>query len=394
MRETTRGPVILVGAVPAEGPRTLCDLKIPFHLVLDPEDVAPGELPGVAEVMTLPYKQDPLSLLDAAVLSPVTGVVSFTEHGLLPAAILAESLGLPTVPVATVARTRNKLLMRQALRGVLDQPAFGMVGRTSPDPSEMPVIVKPADGSGSRGVEYIGDLSTYRRREPSFPGFLWEQYVAGTEVSVETVSFGGEHYILGITQKFTVGEHSFVELGHLAPAQLPAATEAEVRCTVPKVLDGLGIDRGGAHTEFMVTGSRVFLIETHTRPGGDRIPLLHHLVTGLDHYRLAVQSLLGAPVDEPGAGEGQPRFGFAGVRFFRWVGGRVKRIDGVDVAATLPGLIELEISARPGDTLSNWRFSRDRPGYCVVAGHTADEVHASLADVEAALSVIYEQDLR
>ncbi|HEV2376580.1 MAG TPA: ATP-grasp domain-containing protein [Streptosporangiaceae bacterium] len=391
MRDRSLGPVILVGAVPAEGPQTLYDLGIPFHLVLDPEDTAPGRIPGVADVMTLPYKRDPLSVLDAAALAPVSGVLSFTEYGLFPAAILAESLGLPTVPAATVARTRNKLLMRQALHGVLDQPAFGVVGRTTPAPEQLPIIVKPADGSGSRGVEYIEDLGTYLRREPDLQGFLWEQYLTGTEFSVETVSFEGEHHIVGITEKFTVGERSFVELGHLVPAQLPPDQEAEVRRTVPKVLDGLGIDRGGAHTEVMVTGSHVFLIETHTRPGGDRIPLLHRLVSGQDQYRLAVQSLLGLP-SRIATERQQPRFAFAGVRYFRWADGRVRRIDGVDVAAELPGVVELEIRVGPGDTLSDWRLSRDRPGHCVIGGHCADEVHAGLSGVEAKLSVVYEQD--
>lgn len=388
MPDASRGPVILVGAVPAEGPRTLYELGIPFHLVVNPSDADPGDLPGVLEVITLPFKRDPLSLLAVAALAPITAVLSFTEYGLLPAAVLAECLGLPTAPVAAVVRSRNKLLMRQALMGVIDQPAFGLVGRTAPRPEQLPLIVKPVDGSGSRSVEYIGDLDTYRRREADLHGFLWEQHLTGSEFSVETVSCDGQHHILGITEKFTAGQPSFVEVGHLAPARLRPDQEAGIRRMIPKVLDGLGINRGGAHTEVMVAASRVSLIETHTRPGGDRIPLLHHLVSGLDQYHFAARSLLGLP----GSGRAEPRFGFVGVRYFRWAEGRIRRIDGVDAVNALPGLVELDIRARVGDTLSSWRFSRDRPGYCVIGGNSADEVDHYLSCAERQLCVVYERD--
>ncbi|MEI7503509.1 MAG: ATP-grasp domain-containing protein, partial [Paludibacter sp.] len=89
-----------------------------------------------------------------------------------------------------------------------------------------PLIIKPTDRSGSRGVKKVLDIfdvkeAVERAKIESFTNqAIIEEYITGSEVSVETISWQGTHYILAITDKVTTGEPYFVELEHHQPSKL------------------------------------------------------------------------------------------------------------------------------------------------------------------------------
>jgi biotin carboxylase len=316
-----------------------------------------------------------MAVLDLIGRRPLQAVLSFSELGLLPAALLATSLGVPGTPVAPVLRSRNKLQMRLWLAGRLHQPPFGIVGRD--DPVRYPVVIKPVDGSGSRGIHFVPDAEAFAVCQDQVAGYLWEGYVLGREFSVETVTRNGVHLVIGVTEKSTTGPPYFVETAHLVPARL---TESEYRRVVDATLHALtilGVDECAAHTEMKLVAGEAVIVETHTRPGGDRIPFLHKLVSGLDQFAMAVP---------PGLGHGQrpepSRFKFAGVRYFRWPDGELAGIDGVSDAEGIPGVVEVGIHAAAGARLSTWQHSRERPVHCVVGAHSAEEVRRLLDRVE------------
>jgi hypothetical protein len=382
----TPPPAVLVGSRPAEGHATLARLGIPFLWIVDPAD---GAVPdpetvraaGAIGLAEAPYRADPLSLLAVPLPDTVCAVLSFTEYGSLPAALLSEALGLPGVPVGAVLRARDKLLMRRALAAHFDGPSFGVVGRDEPPPEDFPLVAKPVAGSGSRGVEFVHDLAEYRRRAGELDGLLWERYIGGREYSVEAVSFDGTHRVLGVTAKRTTGEPHFVETGHEAPAALDPAVRDEIHTCVRRCLDALGVTLGASHTEVKVENGHALVVETHTRAGGDRIPLLTRLVSGVDQYELAVQSVL--PWARPQATA--PRHTCAAVHYFPWQGVTLDDVSGLDACRTVDGVIEAELRVGAGDTVPVWRYSHERPGHVVVGAGDRTELRERIATVDTVL---------
>jgi len=102
----------------------------------------------------------------------------------------------------------------------------------------------------------------------------------GAEFSIEFLSFMGEHYSIGITQKWTGS--NFVESGHLFPAEsLPPRLKPVVENAIRQLLQELKVRYAVSHWEFIVTADeRVALVEGHLRPAGGRIMELVELSTG------------------------------------------------------------------------------------------------------------------
>lgn len=218
---------------------------------------------------------------------------------------LTERLGLPGNSRTCVLCSTNKFEMRRAFeRAGLEVPYYQVVRKGElPSPPAYPVIVKPTDRSGSRAitrVESIDGLAEAIENAvgQSFEGrAIVEEYIAGREYSVETISFGGRHVCLAITKKYTTGEPNYIEVGHLEPAPLTDTVAAGVQSLVFAGLDALGIRFGAAHSEVRIDSSgKARIIEIGSRMGGDCIGSdLVPLSTGQDYVRMVVDAAAGRP---------------------------------------------------------------------------------------------------
>ncbi len=166
---------------------------------------------------------------------------------------------------------------------------------------DYPVIVKPVDRSGSRGITKVTcyeDLSSAIKIAKS-QGFekkaLVEEFATGQEYSVEYISWQGRHEFLALTRKFTTGAPNFVEIGHEEPALVSEDMLLEVKKTVEHALDSLGIKNGASHSEIKISESGVIkIIEIGARMGGDFIgSSLVELSTGYDFVSAVIDIAMG-----------------------------------------------------------------------------------------------------
>ncbi|MEU3660331.1 ATP-grasp domain-containing protein [Streptomyces sp. NPDC032940] len=296
-------------------------------------------------------------------------VVSVTEHGLLPAAVLSARLGTPGTPPDVVRATRDKRLMREVLRAkaphltVAHADARDVERVTALLADRGKAVVKPADGTGSAGVTVIRTPDEL----PSPPGhgaFVVEEFADGDEYSVESFSTDGRHDIIAVAEKGTDG---FVEVSHLMPPLLPPHRAELIERAVRELLDALGLENGPAHTEVKLSGDTVKVIETHNRPGGGSIADLVTIVTGVDWRAAALGWPLGV---RPAATK--PHAAAAATVFFTAPPGRIGRV--LDAPPDLPGVtVEYwHIDASPGDMVGELRSSADRLGMAVLSAPSAE----------------------
>lgn len=164
-----------------------------------------------------------------------------------------------------------------------------------------PVIVKPLDRSGSRGITKLNDETGLseaieRAKEQGFEKYaLVEEFAVGQEYSVEYISWEGKHTFLALTQKYTTGAPHFIETGHLEPAFVEEPLLTTVKRVVEHALDSLGVTYGASHSELKISpAGEIKLIEIGARMGGDCIgSSLVPLSTGVDFVSDVIRVAMG-----------------------------------------------------------------------------------------------------
>lgn len=269
----------------------------------------------------------PISILDKeAILNVckeigIDGICSIASDIAVPTVCyVAEHLGLISNRYEDALVATNKYLMRERFREFcVSSPKFQIASeKLQLEEMQFPLIVKPTDRSGSRGVQKVQTVSELhtaidRAKNESFISeVIIEEYLTGTEVSVEAISWHGKHYILAITDKVTTGKPYFVELEHHQPCNLPSEIQEKIKVQTIKALDALNVTFGASHSEFKITESGdVFVIEVGARMGGDFIGSdLVLLSTGYDFVRAVIDVSLGQ-FHEPSIGS----VAYAGVLF-------------------------------------------------------------------------------
>lgn len=297
---------------------------------------------------------------------------------------LAEHLGLTSNSRDCILKSTNKYQMRCALSEAgVPTPQFAVVSEDSDLEMAIrgfhyPLIVKPTDRSGSRGITKVLDFqelqsAVQRAAEYSFErAAIVEEFIQGDEYSCECISFQGEHHMLAITKKYTTGAPHYIETAHMEPAGLPDWVEKQVQKTVFAGLTALGIEYGASHSEFRVSSDgQIGIIEIGSRMGGDCIGSdLVSLSTGMDFVRMVIDTAAGR---KPDLSE-QPHSPVAAVRF---VFGEKDLSILQRIQEECPDCLHFVSKIQPLDT-HPVVDSGTRYGFYIVTGNRVEEVQKLL----------------
>lgn len=245
-------------------------------------------------------------ILEICKKEQIDGICTIASDTAAPTvAYVAEQMGLVGNSYESSLKANNKILMRNAFAVVnVPCPKYWCITKQSPitdNLSPLPLIVKPSDRSGSLGVvkvEREEDLlpAIKAAQEYSFTHeAIVEQFIEGTEISVEFISYQGRHYPLQITDKVTTGAPHFVEIAHHQPADLTKEQYDEIYNLTKRALTALGVTNGASHSEYRITeNGRIYVMEIGARMGGDFIGSdLVQLSTGYDFLRGVIEVALG-----------------------------------------------------------------------------------------------------
>lgn len=265
-------------------------------------------------------------ILDKCKEIEIDGICSIaSDLAAITVCYVASKMGLTGNSMESCALSTNKFNMRKAFFANNDpSPKSELVIIEDIECANFkyPVIIKPLDRSGSRGITLANNADELMHgvEKAIDVGFekkaLVEEYVDGDEYSVECVSYEGKHSFLAITQKYTTGAPNYIETGHIEPPVILNTTVENVKRVVFHALDSLKIEYGASHSEIKIdSNGHIKLIEIGARMGGDFIGSdLVELSTGYDFVDAVIDISLGKRPLLP-QGDGVDTSNYAAVHF-------------------------------------------------------------------------------
>jgi len=304
-----------------------------------------------------------------------------TDMPMRSIAAACSALGLPGISPETAVKATDKAEMIKVFeeKGV-EHPWFYVINTPEDFMAikkklTFPCIIKPTDNAGSRGVVLVNDESemekaySYSREQSRGGAVICEEFLRGSEVSVEIIAFNGVINVLQVTDKITTGAPHFVEMGHTQPSRLGKANVDAISDLACRAVKAVGIENGPAHVEIMLTEDGPKMIELGARMGGDCITT--HLVplsTGIDMIKATIETACGTNPDITAKfNKG------SAIRYFDVPSGVIKSIEGVEEAEKIEGVKEISFVKNIGDSVGEIGSSTDRVGFVIAQADSADK---------------------
>jgi biotin carboxylase len=343
-----------------------------------------------------------IAALEAAGIEAI-GVCSMgSEQAVVPGARLAESLGLPGLPVSAALAATDKVVQRGLYRDH-DVPSAGFApARTlaealaAYDELGPRVIIKPTDGAAQRGVSDVqsrDDVATaveHAIRESRTGELIVEEHLSGREYTVNAFVLGGVFHPVTVTLRDLAPEPAVgICVAHRYPCGRSDEDVAMIIDVVRRAALAIGIDAAPVYAQVRFGDDGPRMIECGARLGGGSDAQLAQLVVGVDLMETVLDAALGSldgenltprPMPEP---FGHSRFVIPAAP------GRIVRADAGTVR-DLPGVHDVGFFHHAGQIAPPLWSASGRLGVLLMTAASDAELDARTADALAALDVIIE----
>jgi predicted ATP-grasp superfamily ATP-dependent carboligase len=338
------------------------------------------------------------------------GLLAFGDRPAVAAAYVARGLGLLYNHPAAVEACRSKLRIREVFREAgLRGPWFRSVAlQPVPEPALLgisyPCVLKPMSLSASQGVvransreEFIAAADRIRallaspeilaRREANLDQIIVEGYIPGREVAVEGLLTDGVLRVLAIFDKpDPLSGPFFEETIYVTPSRMAEAEVREVeRCSVEAVR-ALGLTQGPVHAEFRINEQGVWPLEVAPRPIGGLCAraLRFQAAEGAESIGLE-ELLLRHALGLTGGGWARQPVASGVMMIPVPRSGVLAAVEREQEARGVPGISELQITARVHDYIEAWPEGSSYLGFLFALAATPEEVEKSLRDAHSKL---------
>lgn len=349
---------------------------------------------------------DKEAVLDAAKRENIDGVMTNSEPAMPTCAYVGNKLGLTSNPYESVVTLSRKDLFRKFLReNGFNCPQFCTTDNLHDALDkihgfEFPLMVKPVDSSGSRGVTRIEsreELEVAFDMAISFSKkkrVMIEEYIT----SSHDYMIGGDIFVLGgkvafwglmnSMRDYAVSE--FVPVGTSFPSYVRPEQFAIIERTIEGVIDVLGITTGPFNLELMFdTNNRLFIIEMNPRNGGNKIPELLEMATGVDLVKTNIEASLGTQNVKLGQNE-------EGKYMSTYVLHSSKDgvLDSVRYHDRIRGnVVEIDMYKKVGDRVERFNNAEKMLGIVVLEFDSLDEMQHKLIHITESIDISVESDL-
>jgi biotin carboxylase len=377
--------LLVLGAGPAQlGLLRAARERDLFVIACDRDPGAPGF--EFADRRALVSTEDEEGLDRLARAEDVDGIVApGIDWPVAIAARIAEHLGLPhPIDPETAVLCVSKLRQRERFAEAgIPQPRHAVCGsleeaREAAEQIGFPCVVKAPDRQGQRGLtllenrDLLEDAVETALQASRSRLCLVEELIDGPEVTVNAFSAAGVFHALTVTDRLTAPQPAFgVALAHAFPSDA-AGVQAGAADAAERAAAALGIENGPTYTQIVMAPDGPRVVELAARLGGGHDAELCRVAVGVDLNALALSAALGEELAVP---RPSPRGG-ACVRFLVAPPGTLVRVEGLDEALAVDGVVDARAYRRPGFRFGPLRRGSDRAGFVLAAGDSRDDALA------------------
>ncbi|MDR1624473.1 MAG: ATP-grasp domain-containing protein [Tannerellaceae bacterium] len=255
---------------------------------------------------------DKEAVLRLAIEKRIDGILSFAiDPGVVTAGYVADKLGLPGAsPYPSVCILQNKALFRNFLKengfNVPKAKGYKTANEALKDVDHYnwPVIVKPVDSSGSKGVSklcdpiHLGEAIETALQLSLSDEFIIEEFIEtrGYPFDSECFSVNGKmKFVSFANQYFDSGAaNPYTPSGYNWPASMSDSCQLELRNEFQRLISLLHMGTSIYNVETRVgVDGKAYIMEVSPRGGGNRLAEVLYYVTGVDLIAHTLRAAVG-----------------------------------------------------------------------------------------------------
>lgn len=328
------------------------------------------------------------------------------DQPILTMGIVSEELGLPCyLSKQQVLNLTNKKNMKKLMveNDIPTAKYRSFTSKESVDDSgmEYPLIVKPADSNGSKGVRKVYSHQELMDNIDDSFGYslsstvILEEFNEGEEISCDFYVMDGVAYEIQKCQsnKFKANENvtSLIYQSILPPPFLTPNARKTLNEVAQKIVKPFGLENTPLHLQAIVNGDKVMVLEFSARIGGGAKYLTIQNSTGFNMLHACMLSMLGEKPEIPHHMDYPPKV-FSRCHLYT-VGGMFESLEGVEELMA-KGIIDEFVPTKPfGVMCYPATSSGDRIGSIWISADNYTQLKEKIDEAIATLKVLDENGI-
>lgn len=348
---------------------------------------------------------DKEAVLEVAEKEKIDGIVAYASDPAAPtAAYVAEKLGLPTNPYNSVELLTNK----DKYRLFLENNNFctpKAKGYTSIEDAKkeigffkLPVIIKPVDSSGSKGVskvETVNDLEQKLQYALSFSRrkkVIIEEFVEmhGYQIAGDGFSVNGKLIFRCFANDHfnSKGLNPFVPISASFPYNMPKRIHDKIHTEIQRLFDLLNLKTGAYNFDARIDkDENIYLMEIGPRNGGNFIPQVIKYATGVDMIEYTIKAAMGEDCNDIKMSEPKGYWSYYAVHSLK--SGILKEIK-IKEEVKKNNIVESHMNYKIGDKVPAFVGANGSLGVLIMKFNSMEEMLDMMDNSEKWIEVIVE----
>lgn len=331
----------------------------------------------------------------------IDGIMSFAvDPGVITAAYVSEKLGLPGNPYESVKVLQNKALFRSFLTDngftVPKSKGYKDANEALHDVNyyTWPVIVKPVDSAGSKGVTKVDEpeglcFAIDHALECSFSKeFIIEEFIEKDGFSSDSDGFSvnGELQFISFSNQWFDNEaaNPYTPSAYSWPSHMGGGHQVELKNEIQRLFDLLHLTTSIYNIETRIgQNGKAYIMEVSPRGGGNRLSEMLRYATGVDLIKNAVRAAVGTPIE----GINPPQYDghWAEVILHGSKDGVFQEVKIDDKFKT--HIVELDLWVQKGDIVKSFNGANDAIGTLVMKFETENQLFDIMNNIKKWLKV-------